>query len=333
MSDKNSENRPTIALDATALVLQDGTIVSLSASRESGANIFRSTATLIIKNKRMLLLGIVGGVLLGLIATWTLPRTYSARIVVEPGAIADTLNQGGLLNHLSNSLNPFGAQIPQMEKDFLQLLQSNAIASKLLHDQKIIVEMFPEEWDSRSKSWRPSPSLTASVMRSAHLIMGGRVWSPPDVDRVKEYIKTHLTISPISDGSLQEISLTTGNPKFAAMLLSALVQAADDYLRNRESMRASASIKYWQAQLDRATSQDLRNALIAAIVDSQRRAVFADVDLPFSVEVTDPVSVPDRSSGPKALLVMVGAIFLGLAISVFWIVYREFRAKPPMPRS
>ena len=74
-------------------------------------------------------------------------------------------------------------------------------------------------------------------------------------------------------------------------------------------------------------------SLIAAIVDSQRRAVFADVDLPFSVEVTDPVSVPDRSSGPKALLVMVGAIFLGLAISVFWIVYREFRAKPPMPRS
>jgi hypothetical protein len=311
------------ALNATALVLQDGTIVSLSTERGEIAGSFYRILKLLWKEKLLLAVGLGIGIAVGIFSAWTWPHKYVARVIVEPGPVADSLNQGGLLSSLGSSLSPFGAQLPQMEKDFLQLLQSNAVAENLLKDRSITTRVFANEWDVEGKIWRAPRTPYALFVQASHLMLGQPAWVAPNVSRMKLFLEQNLIISPIGDGSLQQISISTRNPQMSADILKAAINAADNYLRAREATRAHASIRYWQSQLDRTSSQDLRNALIAAIVDSQRRAVFADVDLPFSIDVTDPVIVPDTPSAPGIFLVLSGAL-LGLLIGAGVAIYRAF---------
>jgi hypothetical protein len=316
--DEKAPGRAT-PLSATALVLQDGTIVSLAVERPERRSYVRVAAAFLRTAWREMALGALAGILVGFALLWLLPRSWVAQTVIEPSPVAQSLDQEGRLTNLVSGgirglLGSEGA-LPQMTKDFLQLLDSNAVAATLLKDPRVKAEAFADQWDSATGTYHPPTGLRYLITRSIKSLLGMPAWHPPGPEEMRRYLGMHLTIAPIGDGTLQQLSMRTSNAEWSAYLLNKAVKAADQYLRNREALRSRASIDYWQKQMNSTTAQDLRSALIANIVDAQRRVVFAGIDLPFAVDISDPIIVPRIPAGPSPMKVMLGSILGGILLS------------------
>ncbi len=328
----NSHQVPGAAtpLSATALVLQDGTIVALAAERRSGRANAAGLARFLARSWRNLAWGALCGALFGFFLFLVLPKSYEAKTVIEPSPVAQSLDQQGRLTNLVSggvrSLLSGDSGLPQMTKDFLQLLNSNIVADSLLKDPRIAAKVFPTSWDPKTQSFHEPTGLPHLMAKTVKGLLGmGGTWIPPGPETMRLYIGSRLTISPIGDGMLQQLTMRTNNAEWSAYLLSKMVKASDQYLRARESRRSQASIDYGQAQLNGVIAQDVRAALISNIVDAQRRVVFAGVDLPFAVDIEDPIIVPRAPAGPNFLLLLLGSIVAGMLLSFTPSLWRRTR--------
>lgn len=313
-----SDSLNATPLSASALVLQDGTIVSLVAQRGPRRAYFALVMRFLIGSWRNMLVGAIGGVLLGIVLLWILPTKWEARTVVEPSPVSQSLDQQGRISNLVSggvrSLLSADA-LPQMTKDFLQLLKSNLVGDTLLKDPRVAAEVFPTAWDAQTKSFREPTTFRHSISVIVNSALGRPRWSAPGPEMMRAYLDDHLTISPIGDGTLQELTMQTDKAEWSAYLLGRILRISDQYLREREARRSQASIDYWQRQLNATVAQDVRTALISNINDAQRRLVFAGIDLPFAVDIDDPVIVPKVPSGPRPPQILLGSIVAGILLS------------------
>jgi uncharacterized protein involved in exopolysaccharide biosynthesis len=323
---QDPSNIPATPLNASALVLTDGTIVSLaSESRMRAGTLIGQAFGIIRRYWFRLLLGGLLGLAAGFGLMQVLSPSYTASVVIEPGQVSQSLENEGKLSALTSSLSAFDT-LPQMTKDFLQLVQSNIVAARLMNDPSIMQRLFAEDWDPERKVWRQPEGWASRLRGWARVAMGRPAWEPPNIDRVNAALAAMVKIKAVGDGMIQEISIEMKNPESAAAILNAVVLAADETLREREAARLKASVDYWQNLLSRAASLENRNALINNIQDAEKRAVFANVDLPFSIDILDPVVTPVTPSGPRGLLVVLACVFLGIMLSLLTILLRRERS-------
>jgi hypothetical protein len=329
MNDDESSQNAT-PLSASALVLQDGTIVTLAAGRRETRSYGLLAVRLVSASWRRALKGAAAGIVLGFAAFAMMDKSYDATTVIESSPVSASMElQGkisGALGGGVQSLLGGPSAMPQMTKDFLQLLDSNVVSVALLKDPVVRANMFPDEWDSKTQTWHKPPGAIAALRLAVKNLFGGAIWAPPNPEAVKDYLESHLTIAPLGDGSIQQLTIESEDPQWSAYLLSHTVKAADNYLRVREAKRSGISIDYWQKQLDKAGAQDTRAALIANIVDAERRVVFAGVDVPFAIDIVDPVLVPNVPSGPSLWRTLLVWALLGVLLSFVPVLYRNLRA-------
>ncbi len=328
---QDPSNIPATPLNASALVLTDGTIVSLASESRMRAGTLVGQAFGIIRRYWFrLLFGGILGFIAGCGLMQVLAPTYTASVVIEPGQVSQSLENEGKLSALATSLSAFDT-LPQMTKDFLQLVQSNIVAARLMNDQSIMQRLFAEDWDPERRIWRQPENWVSQLKGWVRVAMGRPAWEPPNIDRVNAALSAMIKIKAIGDGMIQEISIDMKNPESASAILNAVVLAADETLREREAARLKASIDYWQNLLSRAASLENRNALIDNIQDAEKRAVFANVDLPFSIDILDPVVTPVTPSGPRGMLVVLGGFMVGVMISLLTILRRSAREAARAP--
>jgi len=322
---QDPSNIPATPLNASALVLTDGTIVSLASdSRMRVGSLVGQAFGILRRYWFRLLIGGILGFLAGCGLMQVLAPTYTASVVIEPGQVSQSLDNEGKVSALASSLSAFDS-LPQMTKDFLQLVQSNIVAARLMSDQSIMVRLFPSEWDAERKVWRQPQGWKDQARGWVRTLMGRPAWEPPNIDRINTALAGMIKIKAVGDGMIQEISIDMGDPESASAILNAVVLAADETLREREAARLKASVEYWQDLLSRAASLENRNALIANIQDAEKRAVFANVDLPFSIDILDPVVTPVTPSGPRGLLVVMAGFVVGVMLSLLTILRRSSR--------
>lgn len=330
MNDANPLTSAT-KLSATALILQDGTIVTLAPENGQKSSYLMLAMQVVELTWRRIAVAAIVGIALGLILYIVSPRKYQASIIIESGPVAQSLDQDGkftgvLGGGVRGLLGGSGA-LPQMTKDFLQLLHSNMVGGELLKNQAIRKKLFGDQWDPTTQSWHAPRGIIATLASGIKVLTGRPAWTPPGPEHIKKYLDMNLTISPLGDGMLQQVSVVSSDPKWSAYLLNETIRAADQYLRVRESRRSQASIKYWQQQIDSSGAQDIRAALIGNIVDAKRRVVFANVDLPFAVEVVDPVIIPTLPVGPSPLFMIGLSVALCIVLSFLPMLVRYVRAK------
>jgi hypothetical protein len=329
MEDDREAGKAT-PLSASALVLQDGTIITLAAEHRAGPRVVDAVLQLVEKIWKRAAQAIGAGIVLGVVVFLILPRTYEATLIVEAGTAAMMVEQsnrsGGILSGGVRSLIGGSGAMPQTTKDFLELLHSKTVGGELLKDPVIRRHMFGRQWDEKTGTWRRPEGAVAAALRFLRSVRGRPPWQPPGPEEVKRYLEGHLKIAPLGDGSLQQVSIRSRNAEWSAYLLSHTVAAADQYLKAREAKRASTGIDYWQERLDRASEQDVRAALIQNIVDAQRRLVLTGGDLPYAVDIVDPVLTPKAPAGPKLFGVVVTCVLLSLFAAFTPVVWRKMGA-------
>lgn len=228
-----------------------------------------------------------------------------------------------------NASNPGAAQF----RMFLSGLTSRDTADLVAKDQDLMRAMFPKQWSKADKQWRQPPSLTRPITHAIKAFWGitNRPWHPPDGGDVQQYLSEHLEQYEDPKSPVVTLRIDSDEPQVSRRLLLKLVGTVDHLLRQRALRRANDYVKYLTHQLDVETVAEYRQTLMAHLAEQEQTLMMANASVSFSMQVFNDAAIPPVPSAPKAMVLLVSALVLGMGLGAAMCLLAEARGWAPGP--
>lgn len=261
---------------------------------------------------------LLGGVALAVYAAIS-PTVYRATTVLLPGGA----ERSGLGSALSSALGSFGGlaslagvNLPSgspSTEEAIAVLRSREFTAKFIERHSMLTQLFPENWDSERKIWKPNrggtPTMSQAIRRF-NLLRG---------------------VSTDRKTGLISVTVNWRDPKLAASWANALVDDVNAEMRRRAIAHADAALNFLRRELESTGVIDTRDAINRLIEAQVNQRMLANVTPEFAFRVVDRASMPDRYdvvAPRRALLLAIGLIVgfvLGAVIALFVGAKRESR--------
>lgn len=258
---------------------------------------------------------------------------YTAEMTVVP-VTSSSAPIGGQLSGLASlagvNLSGKGEQIDL----YREALQSRIVALEIAKDQKLMRQLYPEEWNAQTSTWQHPPSARHSLKSAIYWVLGMPTpqWREPDADRVERLLDDKVNVSFGPDSPITAVSVHHPKPQVALALLVKLHETADAVLRQRAVARTGEYTTYLQGKLAEVMVADYRAALVQALADQEKQRMVAMSGLAFAAEPFAPEKVSHMPTKPNGPIVLIAAILAGFIIGVTIVLYRSFFAAPATPR-
>ncbi len=245
--------------------------------------------------------------------------TYTASMIVTPsteGALNKVQFYGNSYSFADDDpiLGRFGGSKPNNFDHFIVLLNSNRIAEVLEERYGVSRLLFGNLWDQESQSWRKPDGLAFRVKAFVRGLFGYPEWKAPRAKNVRQYLRKHLDVSPVSRGAMRSVSLSGKDPEHLASILMWLFENTSALLRDERNAALRNNIAYLQDRLGQARIDIYRESLISLLADQERQLMLSQTDQPFGVVLLEPPVKPDAPSGPDPLLLLFAAGLAGLCL-------------------
>jgi uncharacterized protein involved in exopolysaccharide biosynthesis len=262
--------------------------------------------------------GMVAALLLTLIWLNRTDYLYTAQLRVyaapstsgasKPTPLGGLASLAGLTTGAAEAVTPF--------RYYLDGLASPAIAERLAADPKLMQQLFPAEWDAKTKTWHRPSSLVGSLRRGFGALLGlpPLGWTQPGPERVQEYIATNVGVRQSVRTPLVALTYDSPDPVFAAAFLKRLHTETDAYVREQQIIRTRANIDYLAERLQAVTITDQRAALLFQLTEQERQAMLTASDTAYAAEPFDDVTVSAEPTRPKVVSLLAGAALAGLLL-------------------
>ena len=285
---------------------------------------------------------VVAAVAVAVVALHYATPKYTAKMVVAP--VSNGLGTGGgpvggaaaAVSVLG--LNFLGTKAATPFEKFQATVRSVGFARVLQERLGLLQKIYADYWDAQNRRWKPpvrSGFLRESIDRlKSYLNMP--VWVEPDERLLARYLGK-IRFDPYETLPLFVISLEDKDPQFALDVLRAVYNEADAYVRTERARQVRDQLDYIRARLRLVTVAEYRQTLLAIISQKERELMILEANLPFAVEVIDPISVSARPTSPRADIILpaVAVLSLFLAIALVLIRFSLRRARlntyPPVP--
>ena len=224
------------------------------------------------------------------------------------GALAELAGAGSLLG---------GADATSFEL-YLAGLTSLEAANRLAANEPLMRRIFASEWSESTQSWKEPDSALRGIVRTIKPWLGveNYPWSPPDGQRLQEFLEKYAAISRDKKNPIVKITFEDPDPKLAQEILTLLHREMDKLLRVRNIRRSTDHIDYLTGKLATVTVIDYRQALIQALAKQEQNLMASSSDQPFAAEPFGDVFVSRRPVKPQAPLVLalglIGGLFAGM---------------------
>jgi hypothetical protein len=268
------------------------------------------------------LIGMVLGAVFGVYSIWSTPPTYTVSIGLLPTdssgdvSVGDS-GGGGALGALAGLLGMGGGPIPKFTR-FVASLNATAVAK--IMDQKYDMVCRTFACDPKTHIWRKSTGLQADFNR----VMAQIAHLPdPDSPRtaldLANYTAAEVTIASDRTTHILTLSMDSKKPQDAVRYLNVLVQATNDFIREKDRSIIQLYVDYLHQKLA-TTNLNLaqHDALASLMVDQERKLMLSSVDVPYAASVQDG---PNITMSNKALRMLAVDIMLGLVLGfvIGWI--------------
>jgi hypothetical protein len=226
----------------------------------------------------------------------------------KPTPLGGLASLAGLTTGAAEAVTPF--------RFYLDGLASPAIAERLAADPKLLQQLFPAEWDARTKSWHRPSSVIGSLRRGFGALLGlpELGWTAPGPERVQDYIATNVGVRQSVRTPLVALTYNSPDPAFAAAFLARLHAETDAYVREQQIIRTRANIDYLAERLQAVTITDQRAALLFQLTEQERQAMLTASDTAYAAELFDDVTVSAEPTRPKVMPLLAGAALVGLLL-------------------
>jgi hypothetical protein len=258
------------------------------------------------------LIGMVLGAIFGVYSIWATPPTYTVSIGLLPteGSGDVSVGDGGALSALAGLVGMGGGSVPKFTL-FVASLNTTAVAK--IMDQRYDMVCITFGCDQKTHTWRKSTSWRAGFNRLMAQIAHLR---DPDGPRtavdLAENTTNQVTITPDRVTHVLTLSMDSKNPKFAVRYLNVLVQAANDFNKERDRSTILPYVNYLHQKL---ATENLNlaqhDAFAGLLVEQERRLMLSSVDVPYAASIQDG---PNITMSNKAVRMLAVDVMLGLVL-------------------
>ena len=274
----------------------------------------------LLRNWYLVLAGGVLALLAALAIVHIKGPTYSATMIVAP-VTDDALNKvqfyGNSYSFADDNplLGRFGGGQPKEFEQFIVLLKTHRAAEVLEQKHQVSRILFAGLWDEGRQAWNRPTGLLFRVKDFARGLFGYPEWEPPRAKQVQAYLRNHLDIAPLSQGTMRSVSLSGKNPEGLAQILLWLFEETSALMREERNAALSNNISYLQDRLVQSRIDVYRESLISLLADQERELMLSQTQQPYGAVLLEAPVRPRLPSGPEPLFLLAVVSFGGLVVA------------------
>jgi len=238
------------------------------------------------------------------------PEAFKAETLLAPaheeksGASSDLSQFGGLAAMAGVSI-PSDSHIERV----LATLKTRVFLNKFIEEKNLLPVIFEDFWDAALNSWK--------------LPVGQEMFIPEDgISPLQGVIEVDQDKS-----GLINLSISWKDPEVAAQWANDLVKLLNEQLREQAIADSKKRVGYLEQELAKTTLQDMRAVLYNLLESEKQKAMLANVNEDFALEVIDPAVAPETREKPKRKLIVALGGVCGGFLGIFAVFFAQFLQK------
>lgn len=233
------------------------------------------------------------------------PEIFKAEILLVPAQeeksrVSSSLGSFGGLAAMAGISIPSNSNVARV----LATMQSREFLSKYIEKSNLLPLLFENLWDEEKKTWILEPNQDEPSHNDGYIAL-------LDAITIDEDKKTGLIT----------LFISWSDPEVAAQWANDLVKQLNEQLRGQAIQDSKKRVGYIKQELAKTTLKDMRDVLYSLLESEKQKAMLANVNEDFALEVIDPAVAPEVREKPKRkLIVALGGVcggFLGIFAMVF----------------
>jgi len=239
------------------------------------------------------------------------PMVFKAEILLAPAQEEDS-GTSPVLGRLGGLAAMAGISIPS---DFdveqvMATLQSRKFLRQYIDNKKLLPVLFEEIWHEESQSW---------LVKTQD--------DEPTEQKAVVAFKEILSVDEDKKSGLINLSISWKDPAIAAEWANDLVKQLNEQLQEKAINDSEKRIGYLEQELAKTTLQDMRAVLYNLLESEKQKAMLANVNEDFALEVIDPAVAPETWEKPKRKLIVALGGVCGGFFGIFAVFLGQFLKK------
>ena len=252
---------------------------------------------------------------LSIVFAFLAPKVYRANILLalaqeEASGISSAKGQFEGLAAMTGISIPHDTQTEQV----LATLQSRKFISFFIKENSLTPLLFQELWDIKKKEWMVQEDMKPTMQ-----------------DAIARF-KDVLYVDEDKKSGLIALSILWEDPEVAARWANELVRQLNKQLRNKAIEDSTKRVGYLEQELAKVTIRDLRSVLYNLLEFEKKKAMLANVNEDFALEVIDPAVVPETRESPKRKLIVLFGGACGVFLGILLVFIKQFILKLKQPK-
>ena len=244
------------------------------------------------------------------------PEVFKAETLLAPAqeeksGASSALSQFGGLAAMAGILIPSDSNVEQV----VATLNSRKFLRTYINQNKLIPVLFDEIWDADNQAWMV-PSAEDK---------------PTDQKAIKYFNGDILSVGEDKKTGLITLSIYWKDPQVAAQWANDLVKQLNEQLREQAIADSKKRVGYLEQELAKTTLQDMRAVLYNLLESEKQKAMLANVNEDFALEVIDPAVAPETREKPKRKLIVALGGVCGGFLGIFAVFFAQFLQKLKSP--
>jgi uncharacterized protein involved in exopolysaccharide biosynthesis len=244
------------------------------------------------------------------------PEVFKAETLLAPAqeeksGASSTLSQFGGLAAMAGVTIPAGSNIERV----LATLETRVFLKKFIEEKNLLPVIFDDLWNESSGSWIVIDGQEKLTEEDGIGPLQGAI----EVDQGKSGLIT--------------LSISWKDPDIAAQWANHLVKQLNEQLRAQAIADSKKRVGYLEQELAKTTLQDMRAVLYNLLESEKQKAMLANVNEDFALEVIDPAVAPETREKPKRKLIVALGGVCGGFLGIFVVFFAQFLQKLKSPNS
>jgi uncharacterized protein involved in exopolysaccharide biosynthesis len=239
------------------------------------------------------------------------PEVFKAQTLLAPAqeeksGTSSALSQFGGLAAMAGISIPSDSNVEQV----VATLNSRKFLRAYIKQNKLIPVLFEEIWDADNQAW-----MVASLE------------DEPTEQKAIELFKACLYVDENMKSGLITLSISWKDPEVAAQWSNDLVKQLNEQLREKAIADSKKRVGYLEHELAKTTLKDMRAVLYNLLESEKQKAMLANVNEDFALEVIDPAVAPEAREKPKRKIIVALGGVCGLFLGIFAVFFVQFLQK------
>ena len=249
---------------------------------------------------------------IGLAVTYALhaPEVFKAETLLAPAYEAKS-DASSALSQFGGLAAMAGISIPSSTNTerVLATLETRGFLKTFVKTNNLLPKIFSDYWDESSDTW---------VLEEGQ-----------DQFKITDAIPVLQEAIKIEDkkSGLISLSISWRDPATAAEWANDLVKQVNEQLREKAIADSKKRVGYLEQELAKTTLQDMRAVLYNLLESEKQKAMLANVNEDFALEVIDPAISPQIPEKPKRQLIIALGGVCGVFLGIFAVFFGQFMRK------